>query len=76
MKKYLVVPDYVISKTDGQKHFITAEELISLYAVNPDECFIASHPAYLEGYNLGGENPLIILRPRYDGNYTLPEMGE
>lgn len=73
MKKYLVVPGFVTSKTDGDRHFISSRQLMDLYGVVADDCHIASHPSHLDGFNIGGENPLIILSPRYDGDYTLPE---
>jgi hypothetical protein len=61
--KYLVKPGYVFSKSDGDKHWISADKLIRLYQVNPRECVI-SHP-YLD------PEDLIVLEPRYDGNYEL-----
>ena len=76
MKKYLIVPDFVTSNNDGDRHFISAQQLIKLYGVDAEECHVASHPAHLEGFNIGGENPLIILAPRYDGNYQLPQPRE
>lgn len=69
-KKWLIMSDFVTSKTDGQRHFISADKLIKLYGVNPDECIILAHPTHTNGYDL---EKLIILSPRYDGNYTLPE---
>lgn len=63
--KYIVYPGYCISKTDGDKHWISADKLMRLYQVDPKEC-IVSVP--------WKESPqdLIPLRPKYDGNYTLP----
>ncbi len=62
MKKYLVKPGWVTSRTDGDRHWIPADKLIQLYQVNPKECII---------YDPWQEDPqdLIVLRPRYDGNY-------
>lgn len=40
--KYLVCPGAVFSKNDGQEHFISAEQLIRLYKVNPKDCRIFS----------------------------------
>jgi hypothetical protein len=69
-KKWLVVPDFVTSKTDGQRHFINGQKLMELYGVDPEECIVVAHPTLTNGYDL---EKLLILSPRYDGNYTLPE---
>lgn len=66
--KYLVVPDFMLSKTDNQKHFIGATQLMRLYGVNPLECIVSRDG---EIYKLNTDN-LIVLRPRYNGDYTLP----
>lgn len=59
--KYALYPGYVISQHDGDRHYITPEMLASLYQVPMSECVI--NPESTEG--------LIVLRPRYDGNYKL-----
>ena len=66
-KKYLVVPGYVRSASDGEEHYIDAHTLMRLYGVRPDECFVR-HPSF-ESHGL--PKGLRILRPRYDGNYRL-----
>lgn len=69
MRKYAVVPAYVHSKNDMDRHYIAFLDLCMLYGVNPAECIDCSRV-------LGGAEPerfnLPILRPRYDGNYSLP----
>lgn len=65
-KKYLVCPGYVISKNDGERHFIDANTLMRLYGVNPSLCILES-PIH----NMQFHGPLIRLEPRYDGNYAL-----
>lgn len=65
-KRYLVRPGVVWSKTDGERHYIDAHRLMDLYRVNPAECVI-------ERPGVRGEG-LILLAPRSDGNYTLPEL--
>lgn len=65
MIKYLVMPGNMPSKNDGDIHYISAQKLISLYGVNKNECVIAGERS--SSYN----NKLIILSPRYDGDYTL-----
>ena len=68
--KYLVIGDYVISKIDSQRHYVNAYRLCQLYGVNTSECIMIEQGREedLRGRNL--EN-LIILRPRYNGNYKL-----
>jgi hypothetical protein len=63
VKKYLVIPDYVKSKNDGQKHYITAKELIRLYGVNPKECVIYDPSKRQHTSNL------IPLGPLFSGKY-------
>lgn len=72
-KKYLIVPGYVISKMDGNKHYIPADNLIRLYQVDRNECHIwkderkKPRPEDFKG--------LIFLYPRYDGDYpNIPEI--
>ncbi len=68
VKKYLVIPGWVKSKTDGDRHYITARELMQLYKVPPNECVVFDirfpDKMYYEG--------LIELKPSYNGDYTLP----
>ena len=40
--KYILVPDWVISRTDGDKHFISSDKLARLYGVPLRECMIAT----------------------------------
>lgn len=67
MIKYLICPDYVRSRTDGDRHYISAHQLIHLYKVNPTECIIKSQ--YDAGYN---NKDLIVLSPDYSGQYVVP----
>ena len=66
-RPYAVVPGYVTSKTDGQKHWITAQALMQLYGVSPKECYIVTETEV--PYIPPG---CIVLYPKYDGDYTLP----
>jgi hypothetical protein len=72
MKKYLVIGEYVRSKVDGDMHYVSAPELARLYGVNPEECIFDRSEYFNKGFRKGCEN-LIVLRPRYDGKYRLPE---
>lgn len=65
-KKYVIFPQYILSKNDGDKHFISAEKLMKLYNVNPKECIIWRDEDFKTG---SPPKDLIWLKPRYDGNY-------
>lgn len=67
--KYIIVPGYIKSKNDGEIHYISASQLMRLYKVNPLECIVALGKYWHRG-RIGIES-LIVLRPRYDGNYGL-----
>lgn len=69
--KYLVCPGKVRSQSDGEFHHITAGQLITLYKVNTAECNIVdeSRKDSWRGLDWGA---YIILRPRTDGDYSLP----
>ena len=70
-KKYLVKAGWMTSKTDGDRHFISAKKLMDLYRVNPRECVIFSDKfKYLDDVDL------IVLTPRYDGNYNLGDLND
>jgi hypothetical protein len=47
--KYIICPMYVTSKYDGDWHYISTSELISLYNVKPNECICANNPGKLYG---------------------------
>lgn len=66
--RYLLCPGSVISKNDGQTHYINAPELAKLYGVSLEECEIIDRNRWSPYRYLG----LIRLEPRFDGNYTLP----
>lgn len=69
-EKYLIVPGQVRSRSDGDTHYISAQELIRLYGVNPKECKIVEQQVLVNVDRLEKYYPgLIELRPRYDGKY-------
>lgn len=78
--KYALFPGPVTSKNDGDRHFVDAPTLAFCYGVRLSECLVVPahiserHPRerelLLERIERQG---LVQLRPRYDGNYTLPE---
>lgn len=66
-KKYLVIGDWVF-KNDGQRHYVSAKELVRLYGVDKKECvlFEKNPPDNPRNVEVGG---LYILGPRYAGDY-------
>ena len=44
-KRYLICPGFVTSRFDGDKHYISAKQLMCLYNVYPEECVIADDDA-------------------------------
>lgn len=66
--KYIIVPGEVRAK-DGDVHFITAEQLISLYKLNPADCIVFTTKLRQQGYTEDFLNACIWLGPREDGNY-------
>lgn len=70
LAKYLVCPNYVIFKNDNQRHFISYNQLIRAYNVNPDECVLYDPQKDASEYN-----GLVILTPQYDGDMYLIDIG-
>lgn len=65
MKRYLLLPGKVHSKTDSDTHFVGAMQLANLYGVLFRECVVD------DGIERNRPVDLIHLRPRYDGKYRL-----
>ncbi len=74
MKNKIVIGGYVLSKTDGQKHYVNAKTLCKLYGLNQDECIFAEEK-YLESLR-GLPRDLEVFKPRYDGKYKRSKDGE
>lgn len=72
MKKYLVIPGYLRSSTDGQRHWINSAQLIKLYNVNPEECVMLLSSERRPSHYKRHEG-LIRLFPRFDGKYNNPD---
>ncbi len=66
-RKYVVMPGYITSRQDGDEHYIGGRELMRLYGVRPDECYVLRPGETGSGLPEG----LRVLRPRYDGDYRL-----
>ena len=71
-KKYAIFPGLVASKTDGQMHHVDARTLMTLYRVNAVECVVIMPDVRPSIARIESQG-LIALRPRFDGNYTLPD---
>lgn len=72
-KKYLVFPNHVKSKYDGDEHYIGFIQLCNLYKVNPKECINMDRYDPRKGFKEIENRNYIALTPRYDGNYSLKE---
>ena len=64
MKKYLLHPGYVISRTDGNRHYISERMLMKLYNVSLKECV-----TYLPYRPYPNQDKLIDLYPMGSGDY-------
>lgn len=57
--------------------YVSADQLIRLYGVDPKDCIILPAPPitpdYYYNHVLKNNKNLIVLKPRPDGNYTLPK---
>lgn len=77
VKRFIVVPGWVKSENDGERHFISAQSLMSLYGVDPRKCIIVDPGRYetWAGYKLADlqEAGMVVLRPKQNGDYRLPE---
>ena len=71
-KKYLIIPGWVRSRNDEDKHWIGADKLMELYGVDPAECETLT----MREFTHTPEHDLIPLAPRYSGNYTLSKEAQ
>lgn len=67
--KYIIHPGNVSSKYDGDVHYISTKQLIKLYKVNPKECL-----EFCEDSSICKQKKLIHLFPKYNGDYTIPNI--
>jgi len=69
--KYIVYPSVVLSKTDKQVHYISADSLMHLYRVKREDCVIANEHNY---YSLKERyKNAVVLFPDYNGNYKIKQ---
>lgn len=77
MIKYLCFGGTVVSKNDGDIHFVGAERLARLYNVPPKECLFLNpngspQDVFTDQQRLIRLYPeAIILEPDYSGEYTI-----
>jgi hypothetical protein len=70
--KFLICPGWVTSKNDGDRHYITAHQLMRLYMVRPEQCLIQGEAAELHIIGRRFDTlKLIPLRPSYHGHYPV-----
>lgn len=69
---YAIHPGEVVSKTDGERHFIGYHRLIELYRLPPEKCIEWKFPLSLRG----NEKFFIHLYPDQEGVYRNPEWLE
>lgn len=71
--KFALHPGWVISKTDGDDHRISAGQLARLYKLKTYEYIVWRGSALASEDQLGRRyEDFIHLYPRYDGNYGRP----
>ena len=75
MKRYLILPGKVYSKEDEQLHYVSAEELMRLYSVDPKECVVMTNRGVHGRQGMPNDflDRLLWLAPRYDGDYHISQ---
>lgn len=68
--RYLVYDGEVKSK-DGNIHYVSHQQVVQLFGVNPLECLLVNRPDWFRGYTPEFLETLKVLHPRQDGDYTL-----
>ncbi len=76
--RYLLCPGLVRSRTDGDRHYVSARQLAHLYGVSMDECLVLPNDnewaSRMKSRYLLARTDLIHLMPRSNGDYTLPAI--
>lgn len=68
--RYVVLPGWVTSASDGDRHYVPARKLVRLYGVPWEECIVLDDDD--DGYDEDFVRGLTALRPRSSGDYSLP----
>lgn len=71
-RRYVLCPGIVTSKSDGQRHYVGPAQLARLYGVPFSECVIFPQE-YAQVRGWLDPPGAVYLRPRYDGDYSLPD---
>lgn len=69
--KYIVYDGKVKSKNDGDIHYISHQQVIRLFGVNPTECLLVNRPDWFRGYSKEFLETLKVLQPKQNGDYSL-----
>lgn len=69
--KYVLFPGWVTSTHDGQRHWVSASDLVRLYGVNRAECVEYPFSKHLQ-MHWGWPDGAKALQPRADGRYQVP----
>lgn len=72
--RYVLHPGHVISKEDGQRHYVDARALMFLYKVHADDCVDPSNlpPFRHSDTSFKVDDSIIHLYPQSSGDYRLP----
>jgi len=74
IKKYVVYPGFVRSRSDGDRHYVTSDMLMRLYKVRRAECMIILPPDREKDYKLLVEKAERMgLIPLYPDNNLMRE---
>lgn len=71
---YMLHAGFVISKSDGQQHFINESQLRKLYKLKFAQC--VNFMSVSQRTAMSNDVKIINLYPRYDGNYTIKQQAD
>ena len=69
--KYVLKPGYIFSRTDRDRHFISAAQLVRLYRVPMCDCVVEPDMDDPRNRHWHPPHGAIYLTPQFDGDYTL-----
>jgi hypothetical protein len=69
--RYILHSGFVISASDGDRHYINTSKLARLYGLSPNDANVVCVDDYMRGVRWRDGD--IHLHPRMDGNYKLPK---
>jgi len=71
-RRYFICPGIVISRNDGDEHFISASKLAQLYGISLNEPNVHVVKPTEQHYARKWHVTDVFLYPRKDGDYRLP----